>query len=59
MPSVARSCVPRCVRSMPLNVRLPLLGLYSPAMRFTVVLLPEPLGPISPKISPLRTSRSS
>src|SRR5690348_8027918 len=37
----------------------PSLGLSEPEMRLNVVLLPDPLGPMSPRISPSRTSKET
>src|SRR2546430_15743970 len=37
----------------------PALGLSAPAMRLNTVLLPEPLGPIRPRISPSATSNET
>src|SRR5215470_15687056 len=38
---------------------LPAVTGKTPQMRLTVVLLPEPLGPMRPTISPWRTAKSS
>ena len=38
--------------SPPSNMTLPAVGTYMPAMQLKVVLLPEPLGPMRPRISP-------
>src|ERR1700730_14892603 len=45
--------------SAPLNRIEPLVGLSAPAIKLKVVLLPEPLGPIRPRISPGRTSNDT
>src|SRR5947209_20383333 len=37
----------------------PEVGRSAPAIRLKIVLLPEPLGPISPRISPLRSSNET
>src|SRR5216684_1929516 len=37
----------------------PLLGRSAPAIRLKIVLLPEPLGPMRPRISPCRTSNDT
>src|SRR5438309_8214910 len=38
---------------------LPALGAYKPAMQLNVVLLPDPFGPISPRISPCSTAKET
>jgi hypothetical protein len=45
--------------SSPRNRIEPPVGAYMPAMRLKVVLLPEPLGPISPRISPCSSAKST
>ena len=37
----------------------PAVGTYMPAMQLKIVLLPEPLGPMSPRISPSSTSNDT
>src|SRR5262249_53772199 len=37
----------------------PAVGRRAPAMRLKIVLLPDPLGPIRPRISPLRSSKDT
>src|SRR5205823_9542443 len=37
----------------------PALGRIAPAIRLKIVLLPEPFGPIKPRISPLRSSNDT
>src|SRR6185312_2833946 len=46
-------------RSKPVTVALPLVGANSVVSIFSVVLLPAPLGPRKPNISPSCTSRST
>ena len=38
--------------SSPSNLIEPAVGAYMPAMQLKIVLLPEPFGPIRPRISP-------
>src|SRR4051812_50104597 len=45
--------------SAPSKAIVPPSGAYSPAMQLNVVLLPEPLGPIRPRISPSFTSNET
>ena len=45
--------------SSPANVTEPAVGAYMPAMQLKVVLLPEPFGPIRPRISPSLTSNET
>src|SRR3990170_5885853 len=45
--------------SSPLRRMEPAVGAYMPATQLKVVLLPEPLGPISPRISPSPTSNDT
>src|SRR6266851_1893464 len=47
------------VMSTPLNRIVPEVGLSMPLMQLTKVVLPAPLGPITPRISPRRISRST
>src|SRR5919198_4174093 len=58
MPSCSRLWVGRRARSSPRKRSVPAVGANRPAIRFTVVLLPEPFGPMSPMISPSATARS-
>src|SRR3546814_10241171 len=46
------------VTSWPDSVKRPRVGLVNPLIRLNVVLLPAPLGPIRPRISFRRTSKS-
>src|SRR5215510_6918797 len=59
IPRPTRSCTGVRARSSPRNRIVPEVSGKSPVTRFTVVLLPEPFGPISPTISPSATVRSS
>src|SRR5262245_36684621 len=45
--------------SAPLKTMRPEVSGNSPQMRLTIVLLPEPLGPMRPRISPRATVRST
>src|SRR5436305_14548178 len=45
--------------SEPSNAIVPAFGAYRPAMQLKVVLLPEPFGPIRPRISPSATSNET
>ena len=45
--------------SFPKNRTDPALGRSAPAIRLNVVLLPEPFGPIRPRISPSATSKDT
>src|SRR5512140_254426 len=45
--------------SRPRNWIDPLLGASAPAIRLKVVLLPDPFGPIKPRISPSATSKET
>ena len=45
--------------SSPANAMLPAVGGYMPATQLKIVLLPEPFGPISPRISPSLTSNET
>ena len=53
-PSMARASGDRFVMSTPWNVILPPSGMRKPEMRSKIVVLPAPLGPIRPRISPWR-----
>ena len=57
-PSRVRSCASRPFSRWPANCTLPCSCRIVPQMQFTSVLLPEPLGPISPTRSPSRTCSS-
>src|SRR5437667_323354 len=59
MPSATRACGGRSVISTPRNNTLPSVTGNRPQIRLTIVLLPEPFGPISPRISPSATARST
>src|SRR5687767_7075309 len=58
MPRCRRRWVGSFSRLSPSKRISPVVAGKRPAMTFTVVLLPEPFGPISPTISSLRTVRS-
>ena len=45
--------------SSPPSLMEPAVGMYMPAMQLNVVLLPEPLGPMRPRISPSSTSNDT
>ena len=45
--------------SAPRNRTWPAVGANRPQIRLTIVLLPEPLGPMRPRISPSETARST
>ena len=45
--------------SLPCSRIEPSLGASAPAIRLNVVLLPEPLGPISPRISPCASANDT
>src|SRR2546425_1283513 len=47
------------VMSSPRKVIVPAVGVSAPEMQLNAVVLPEPLGPISPRISPSRTSNAT
>src|SRR5436309_521595 len=49
----------RPISDWPRKLRLPASGRYKPAMQLNRVVLPDPLGPISPTISPSSTCRST
>src|SRR5262245_47622742 len=59
IPSPTRLCTGVRARSSPRNRIVPEVSGKRPLTRLTVVLLPDPLGPISPTISPSATVRSS
>src|SRR5439155_12378776 len=59
MPSCSLPCTGTSLSGCFLNTISPAVKGNSPAIRLTVVLLPEPLGPIRPTISPSFTVRSS
>jgi len=50
---------PSWVTSSPFNSMRPVSGVIWPSMLLNKVVLPEPLGPITPKISPGRTSKDT
>src|SRR6188508_3737335 len=56
MPAAQIRCGARPVMSRPSSTMRPASGLWKPAMAANSVVLPAPLGPISPTISPARTS---
>src|SRR5262249_3620335 len=56
-PSAALAASGSAARSWPLMVTFPRVGLSSPAIMRMVVVLPAPLGPRKPWISPGATSR--
>src|SRR2546422_2617875 len=47
------------VMSSPRKVIVPAVGVSAPEMQLNAVVLPEPLGPISPRISPSLTSKET
>src|SRR5581483_7739656 len=57
------ACATRYAGSPPISALRkrtePALGLSAPAIRLKVVLLPEPFGPIRPRISPSATSKET
>src|SRR6267378_450235 len=59
MPACATRYAGRPPISAPRKRTQPALGLSAPAMRLQTVLLPEPLGPIRPRISPSATSNET
>src|SRR5262250_1828331 len=59
MPSRARRWAGRVVTSRPSNTMRPPSGTSEPETQLISVVLPEPLGPISPKRSPAFTERLS
>src|SRR5438477_11351240 len=54
-----RDLVATCRGEWPKTSMWPLVGYSNPRINFTVVDLPEPLGPSRPKTSPWRTSKST
>src|SRR6185312_8467689 len=56
MPAAQIRCGARPVMSRPSSTMRPASGLWKPAMAANSVVLPAPLGPIRPTISPMRTS---
>ncbi len=58
-PRRFNSSGPSVVTSWPLSSILPSSGVIWPSMLLNKVVLPEPLGPITPKISPGRTSNDT
>src|SRR5690348_5306186 len=59
MPACATRYAGRPPISSPRKRTEPALGLSAPAIRLKVVLLPEPFGPIRPRISPSATSKET
>src|SRR5882762_10165361 len=59
MPACATRYAGRPPISAPRKRTEPASGLSAPAMRLKTVLLPEPLGPIRPRISPSATSNET
>src|SRR5712691_11008188 len=59
IPKVTRACGGRPDTSAPLKTMWPAVGANNPHMRLTIVLLPEPFGPMRPRISPRATERST
>src|SRR5690348_8740041 len=57
------ACATRYAGSPPISAPRkrtePAVGLNAPAIRLNVVLLPEPFGPIRPRISPSATSKET
>ena len=49
----------KLVIAAPLDDTLAEVGISNPVTRLMVVLLPAPLGPMTPSVSPQRTSRST
>ena len=58
-PRRARSSGASLVRSLPSNTVVPASGGVKPATISNSVVLPAPFGPMMPRISPSRTSRST
>src|SRR5258707_308819 len=56
MPAAQILCGARPVMSRPAKATRPASGVWKPAIAANSVVLPAPLGPISPTISPSRTS---
>src|SRR5579862_9250615 len=54
-----RDFVCTCRGEWPKTSMCPLVGYSNPSISFTVVDLPEPLGPSRPNTSPCRTSKST
>ena len=52
-------CAGRPAMSWPSKATVPRSGFKRPAIRLKVVLLPEPLGPIRPNISPGATAKET
>src|SRR5437870_2906647 len=59
MPCVTRSCGDMSEMSAARNRTRPAVSGNRPQIRLTIVLLPDPFGPIRPKISPAATERST
>src|SRR3989454_9512965 len=59
MPACATRYAGRPPISAPRKRTEPAFGLSAPAMRLKTVLLPEPLGPMRPRISPSATSNET
>src|SRR5262249_23421874 len=59
MPCATRTCGGEAEMSAPRNNTSPDVGANSPQIRLTIVLLPEPLGPMRPRIVPSGTVRST
>src|ERR1700752_2790261 len=59
MPACATRYAGRPAISRPRKRTEPALGLSAPAIRLKVVLLPEPFGPMRPRISPSATSKET
>src|SRR5437867_7229468 len=55
MPNRARRCIGKPVMLRPRNLTAPAAGLMRPTTMLNVVVLPAPLGPSSPTISPAAT----
>ena len=55
----ARPCGETSVTSVPSSTTRPLVGVTKPEMMSSTVVLPAPLGPMRPTISPCRTRRST
>ena len=58
-PSPGMRCAGRPTRSCPATATRPATGRYTPVITFSIVVLPEPLGPMSARISPSSTARST
>src|SRR5215471_11523114 len=59
MPLRQMRCAESPAISLPLKRIEPAVGRKVPAIRLNVVLLPEPFGPIRPRISPSRTANDT